>query len=346
MSAGAEATGPEKGQGLRLWAPLALGATLAFAGLGWTASHLIFDPETAAAEAHSATLFGEVEGRRVHCRDRRDSDRCVAGYRAAGSPPAVLWLGNSQLHRINRRAAGQETASQQLHRTLAARGRYLVTYSQPNANLAEHRLLYRRLRGDYRIETMVLAVCLDDFRESEVRETISGERAAKVPESASLQPRVESRLSESLGERWSLWRLRPKLKVLADYAAYTARNRLLGVTAQTKRPVPADLYAQKMALLTQIVAEARADGVQVVLYAPPYRRDVEGPYVESQYRRFIGDLETLRGKGVRVADLTGAVSGREWGMMRDPLTGTDDYDFMHFTAEGHRRLARGVAGLL
>lgn len=332
---------------LGLWAPLLLGLVIAFFALEWVRVHIVFDTETAGAAAYTTSVFGKSGGLQVHCQDRRDTQKCITDYRASGSPPAVLWLGNSQLHSINRFRPGQETASQILHAKLTAEGMYLVTYSQPNANLTEHQILFRQLKKEYKLKTLVLPVCLDDFRESGVRPTIGdavvpgGQAPPPTQEQAfSPQTHVEAWLLRNLGQHWTLWRFRPAIKGLVDYAAYASRNLLLGINAQTKRPVSAGLYSEKMKILREILGEAKASGVPVVLYVPPYRQDVSGPYVASQYEGFVRDLERLSdGDQVHVVDLTRIVPGPEWGMLKDPLLKVEDYDFMHFTADGHRRLA-------
>ncbi len=54
--------------------------------------------------------------------------------------PVTLWLGNSQIHAINRFSPGEETASPELHRLFFRLNHYFLTFSQANANLQEHYL--------------------------------------------------------------------------------------------------------------------------------------------------------------------------------------------------------------
>lgn len=335
---------------LAAWAPLGIAAALAVAGVQLVRHNLLFDTSEAALGELTSSLYGSVGGRRVHCADQTDTAECVAAYRAAGSPPAVLWLGNSQLHGVNRLKGGDKSAPMLVHEALAPQGRYLVAYSQPNANLLEARLLFRQLRDEYRVETLLLSVCLDDFRESGIRASllppapvVTTEADVTKKEAFSPQPVVEAWLESTLSENLGVWRDRQAMKALFQYAVFQVRNRALGIDAQTKRPVSQGQYAEKMAALKDILAEAEADGIKVVLYMPAYRQDVAGPYVQSQYDALRADLAALAAPGkVAFVDMTAAVPGREWGMIKDSLFGFVDYDFMHFTAEGHRRLAAGL----
>lgn len=339
---------------LQAWAPVAIGAVLAATGVQLVREHLLFDTEAAALGQLTSSIFGEVKGARVHCLDMRDAVQCLTAYQAAGSPPAVLWLGNSQLHGVNRLRPGDKTAPMVAHEDLAARGQYVVTYSQPNANLLEHRHLFKRLRQDYDIQTLLLSVCLDDFRESGIRSELSPPQAEIRPPEASSpkvafspQPVVEDFLETTLSDRLSVWRDREGLKGLAQYATYVIRNRAFGINAQTKRPVSQAQYDEKIAVLKDILAQARAANIKVVLYVPAYRTDVPGPYVEAQYASLLADLQAMTIPGqVSFIDATNSVPGPEWGMLKDSLFGFNDYDFMHFTSEGHRRLAGAVIGAL
>lgn len=340
---------------LQAWAPLAIGLVLSVLTVQFVRHHLLFDTQTAALGQLTSSVFGEAGGGRVHCGTLRDTAECIAAYRAAGAGEAVLWLGNSQLHGVNRLQPGQKTAPVLLHELLARQGRYLVTYSQPNANLLEHRYLFQQLRRDYDIRTLVLSVCLDDFRESGIRADllpppaatapVEGHKAAKAHFSP--QPVVEAYLEDTLGRHFQFWRDREGLKGMAYYATYVLRNRLAGINSQTKRPVSQAQYDEKLAVLRDVLAQARTANIKVVLYTPAYRTDVPGPYVDEQYARLLSDLKAMTAPGqVSFLDATNTVPGPEWGMLKDSLFGFVDYDFMHFTAEGHRRLAQALSGAI
>src|SRR5688500_5441135 len=95
--------------GLVSWAPLVVGCALALAGLQVVQQNFLFDTDLAGLGIRTRALFGSVDGARVHCAAPADT-ACLSAYRAAGSPPAVVWLGNSQLHGVNRYRPGEKTA--------------------------------------------------------------------------------------------------------------------------------------------------------------------------------------------------------------------------------------------
>lgn len=342
---------------VRLWAPLCVGAALAIVSLYVLRPFLTIDAETAAMGATTQALYGHGPDGRIHCAGAADWAACGEAYGKAGRPPAALWLGNSQLHGINRYRAGEATAPEILHKILREKGLYLATFSLPNANLTEHQAIFRALGGRYDTRLVILAVCLDDFREVGVRDRLlnagaDGARDASTEDAPaaghkSLQPIVEEALSAAVGRGWPLWADRPNMQSGLRYAAFALRNKAFGISAQTKRSIPGQIYGARMAELETFVSGLTGAGKQVLIYVPPYRSDIRGPYVAAQYDQFRTDLNALaRRHGARYADLTTIVPGPEWGMIRDDVFGFEDYDFMHFTAEGHRRLAAAVAGAL
>jgi hypothetical protein len=326
--------------------PLVLGVALAFAGLQLLRT-IAFDPNDAGLGTLTKRVFG-WPGQTVDCETAALSSPCLTAYRAAGSPPAVIWLGNSQLHGVNRYQPGQSTAPMLLHQALAGKGLYLAAYSPPNANTDEYLALFPALARQYRVQTLVVGVSLDKFRETGVRAGLVDasarpHRGGRTSDDHSLQAASEAWLERMLDANSGFWRDRPTLRSMAIYAIQVGHLRALGITAQTRRPISASLYREKMAALRALVTDARQRGVKVVLYAQPYRSDVSGPTPPKQYRIFLKDLQGLAAPGaVDVMDLTALVPGPDWGLRKDPLYGFEDYDFMHFTAAGHRLLAQAV----
>lgn len=327
-------------------APLLLGVLLALSGLELVREHA-FDPNNAGLGTLTRSVLGYGPGHRIQCEATAPGSPCVTDYRAAGSPPAVLWLGNSQLHGVNRYQPGQSTAPMLLHAALAPKGLYLVAYSLPNANAQEYRAMFRQLTGQYAIRTIVVGVSLDKFREGGVRRAIEagGPRAAPAGQTDdSLEAHSDAWLERTLASNSGLWRDRGLIRSMVVYAIQVGHLRALGITSQTPRPVSPALLSENMSALQGLIADAGRNRTRVILYAQPYRSDVPGPTPPGQYRRFLADLNAMAAPGkVDVLDLTSLVPGPQWGMRKDPMFGFEDYDFMHFTAAGHRLLAQAIA---
>lgn len=114
-------------------------------------------------------LWGEAEGGgTVHC-DGIRAKPCIEAYEMAGRPPAWLWIGNSQLHGINRYQMGEKSAPMALHDKLRPQGVYLVTHSLPNATIAEFVTLFHGIGRQYDLEKILIPVVLNGMRGGAVR---------------------------------------------------------------------------------------------------------------------------------------------------------------------------------
>ena len=345
------------------WLPLIVGAVLALAYLDWARTHVLVRLDHAAFGRETAVYSGGKRDRndRAQCEDASDSQRCVDSWIRAGKPPVILWFGNSQLMGINRSRPGDVNAPGQLRALVATRGYRLVTYAQPNANLSEEEITFGAIAPIYKPKLFILPVCYDDIRELQIRDGIAAFRTGnaagdaeaddapkaaepgKVATNQTVQARFEDAVTKELSANWKLWKARPGLRGTAGFAIHALRNQLLGIHSTSKRPVDPGLYRSRMQLVEKIVASARAQGMDVLLYVPPYRQDIDGPYVRADYERFKQDMQAVAARqGARYADLTPLVPGPEWATVTDDLFGFQEPDFMHFTVVGHTRLAQAI----
>lgn len=354
--------------GGRLLAVQLLGLISAFLLLDVARRNLLFDFNDAAMGDYTSRLIGDAAaGGRVHCTDL-EIEPCLAAWRGAGQPPAIFWVGNSQLHGVNRMKEGDRTAIQSAHDALAPDGDWLVGYSLPNITATEIVAAVDSVGLDYRPRLVVVPVVLNGLRGGSVRDSalpllqrpgvaarIRGSRsgrpllpllAGKVDAAAaprSIADRTEDALEAGLSDGSALWRARSDLRALYVYGFDMGRHRVFGVNAQTQRSLINPNYREQMALLADLATDLRARGIKVLFYVPPYRRDIPGPYIPAEYAQFKAELRQLCATtGARCADFDTLVPGPEWGLVKDHLFGGVDYDFMHFTANGHDALARAV----
>lgn len=356
------------------WVSLGLGLIAALLLLLHARDAWLINLEEAAYGQETAGYEGAGN---IQCQGAATHQRCLTTFRADSGRRAVLWLGNSQLAAVNRIGPGDRNAPAILHDALRPRGLHLVAYQMPNANLPEHLLTIEAVIGDYRPAAIILPVTYDDLREVGVRGDVAAfvdqtpglraqlaqrgygraimaqlGNAAAGPadahhDSKSIRPVVEDAIVETFEQHSTLWEKRTSLRGMLGFAIHTLRNKVLGINSQTKRPVNPTLYRDRMAMLGEAVASLRARGIDVLLYVPPYRQNVPGPYVEADYQQFKRDLAVIaQANGARFADIDRVVPGPEWGMVTDSLFGFREYDFMHFTGAGHRRLAAALNGEL
>ena len=148
-----------------------IGIILGLFGLHLISYHLnsSINLEELALGEKTSVEFGVVNNYKIHCH-LKDIDQCIATYIKYGENlPVTLWLGNSQLHAINYFKPGDKPSSVKLHRLLKKKGQFLITFSQPNANLQEHLILTSHLIQKLPIENIILPVVFDDMREINIR---------------------------------------------------------------------------------------------------------------------------------------------------------------------------------
>jgi hypothetical protein len=329
----------------------------------------------AALGGQTAEVLGEDSGLRFTCFDATDTEICEKAYERAGRPPAILWLGNSQNFAINRYQPGDQLAVSIVHRWLQDKESWLVSYTQPNANFYEQAIVFEAVARRYNTRLLILPVFMDKLREQGVRDSVAafmnqpstadlvrrspewpglapvlnqrGQTEGQLPTDRTIQARVEEQFEALLSRYVPIWRDREILRGNLEMAMNTLRNKALGIHSYTKRPVDPGVYAEKMQMLQNILESAKHLNIRVLLYIPPYRQDISGPYDNAQYSQFKRDVSSLAVQyEADYVDLTDLVPGPLWATVVDHLFGFEEPDFMHFTAEGHRRLAGAIQSRL
>lgn len=296
------------------------------------------------------------------------------GWKIRGQKDVILILGNSQTHGINQYKEGQKSYNHYLFKDFSDRFD-IVTHSIQNANLQEHYLSFEYWNSCLPVKYLVLPVFMDDLREDEIRVIFfselfltqfqitdknliakkinsliieSASQAARLEEGPmntevlalreTVQEKSELKLNEFLNEKSEIWSARPTLRGDLFVKLYQFRNTVLGISSQTKRNMIPARYDANMTALKAILNYCSKAEIEVLLYIPPVRNDVELPYVTSEYRSFKSEIQDLAAENeyVKFANLEGAVPGQYWGMKASTnLSGKKEYDFMHFQETGH-----------
>jgi hypothetical protein len=325
--------------------------------------------DAAAMGAQTTSLFATVGQHRIHCQDSRDAAECIAGVKARGASHSVLWLGNSQLHAVNQWQHGETNSTPLLFGLLKQHTLDLVTFSEPNANLQEHYVLFEYLRRKLPLNTLLLPVCFDDTRNEGLRpdvhllidntevttaltKTVIGKQLLNAPKeitedqetagiSHTIQQRVENSINDWLFTHSALWRARPQIRGEFFAQLYNLRNTVFHIKATAKRKLIRAQYHDNLTALEAILDSAAKNHINVLVYIPPIRNDVEIPYVTSEYDQFKKDVTVLTAQyGATYANLENLVPAELWGS-KDSTTvsGGAELDFMHFQAGGHKLLA-------
>jgi len=356
-----------------LLTPLLIGSLLAVISLNYFDSkinpELNFEEFALGSENTSSLEF--VNNIQVHCYDLNNVNKCLEGYKnSRPDEEVVLWLGNSQLHSINQMKVKDLTASHLLHRFNIDNSKYVITLSQPNANLQEHYILFEYLMEKLPIKTLVLPVVFDDMREDGIRnsllEILKNKNIIKILNESNIgkkiylnasdkdstgndlsaldgtiQEKVEIFLNTQLKSYWSIWNSREQFRGQLFTRIYFLRNSLLGINPSSVRKKIPGKYLKNFQALAAVLESAKKQKVEVLLYVVPLRNDVKIPYNIDEYKSFIEEIELLsKSSDTRFLNLENLVPSDYWGTKASTSNiGGQELDFMHFQAGGHQLLA-------
>ena len=321
----------------------------------------------------TSTSLANVNGVQVHCHDLNDAQYCLEGYRkTAHNRPVTIWLGNSQVHAINQMKYGDETAVPELYRRLTDQGSYLLTFSQPNANLQEHLILFHYLQDRLPVKTLVIPVVFDDMRETGVRTSLvdalkdhsvsvqmartkigqrlladNGDQDAAGNDMSALEETVQESSEKWLNDKMDkleIWSERSVLRGQFFLSLYKLRNWALGINPSTVRKMLPGNYTLNRQAFAAILDEAKGLGIQVLVYVVPLRNDVPIPYNAAEYSSFKADMQALSvSRGAHFTNLEHLVPAEYWGTKQSTAIGSkQELDFMHFKAAGHDFLAKAL----
>lgn len=303
------------------------------------------------------------------------ADSLINGWEKRGSKEVVLWLGNSQLHTINQYTSGQQNCVQYLYDSLQKIDKTVLGISYPNANLQEFlfTIIYITQRCP-KVKEVLLPVFYDDMREDQIRDDIANPNAVKwitqskdsayiadissithlknnAPEAleankdmkaldATAQEKSEKYLDSLARSNWKTWRNRPNLRAALFNDLHKFRNYILGIKANTKRKMIPGVFKENYHALLDILNYCNKNNIQLLLYIPPLRNDVEPPYDMNAYNAFKKDVEKDAGtKHARFVNLENLVPAKYWGQKGSTSGSGVEIDFMHFQSTGHKLLA-------
>jgi hypothetical protein len=337
------------------------------------------DLNKAALGDGTTVVRGEIDGHLVHCEHNIDIQICLSNYKKFEKKEnTALWLGNSQLHAINQMSENDEPASALLSRKLLSDSTYLLTMSQANANLQEHYVILNYISKLIPLDILILPVVFDDLREIGLRQGVKelfdstyiyaseDQYLSQLLEldknnesnlskqnidnndlaglDGSIQQVVEDYLNQILGNYYESWSLRGKIRGNLELAIYRFRNFIFRVSASTKRKMIPGRYDANMNALDNILSLSAEKNIQVLLYIPPLRDDYPRPYVPEEYSDFKETLISVSSKySVNVFDFESVVPNELWGLKESTGVSNDtELDFMHFQAEGHKKLSNAI----
>jgi hypothetical protein len=167
----------------------------------------------------------------------------------------------------------------------------------------------------------------------------SNQSTGDVPTGSHSQ-RVEKHLQESL-DRVPLFSERDNLRMQVALGYHGWRNRLLGITTTSVRPVPESSYRASLEIIELALRYAQSANIQVVIYLAPIRPIQPNPNLPSDVARFRRDVPALCQRyEVKCLDYLDLVPEALWTNYPDEAVGSEgERDFAHFTGAAHKLLA-------
>ena len=156
----------------------------------------------------------------------------------------------------------------------------------------------------------------------------------------SIAETIEQRL-QLAAEKMPLFTQRQNLQVAINLTYNAWRDRLLGITSSSPRPVPDPSYRATLELMELVLRYARSKNIEVIFYLAPLRLDVQpNPNLPSDVERFRRDVPALcRRYNVTCLDYADLIPENFWTNYPDFGSGAGQRDFAHFTGAAHKILA-------
>lgn len=277
----------------------------------------------------------------------------------------IIFLGNSQTHGVNQLVKGNSNYVEILSKKYPNKNIYAI--SLPNGSLTEFYIISNYLISNFNIKKIILPVFFDDTRESNVRteiisffdsknqynyddimELMPNKNITESENTASTQDTSEEFLN-NLFEKNSIWKKRESLRVQVFTFLYKLRNTVFFITPSSKRYKIEESYNKNINSLIKLIDLCDLNDVNLDIYIPPIRNDVEIPYDNLEYNAFklkIKEILNVK-KDFRYLNFENIIPGKYWGMKSSTnLLKTKEYDFMHFNFQAHKILADSLQILL
>ena len=317
-------------------------------------------------------------GRAIHTIKHR-KDEVESMRNSVEGDSVIFFFGNSQTHSINQKKTDEVIYPELISRSYLTHP--VLVNSLPNANLQEFFALLSWWNNSISIKEVVIPVFMDDLREDGLRrDFMSGltrenyflpasnvslnadwnkQLQVFLPKetsdenghdkSATPQDRVEKAINAWLNQRSQTWRNRPNARGDLFMKLYQWRNKAFGIKATSKRKMIPARMNRNLNALDMLIEFTSENHIDVLLYIPPIRQDVEVPYDLNEYTNFISDIEHLAAnyEHVRYKNWEHIVPADLWGV-KASTNGSDEpeLDFMHFQFAGHEILADSILNAL
>lgn len=179
---------------------------------------------------------------------------------------------------------------------------------------------------------------LAPFTHSETHPSADAAETQATLKDEPLARAAERRLQQAI-ETVSLFAERQNLQGQVYYTYYDLRNRLLGITTASARPVHDATYQAGLELIELAVRYAQSKNIEAVFYLAPVRPVQPNPYLPGDLARLRHDLPILCQRyNATCLDYMDLIPENLWTNYADEISGGQK-DFAHFTGAAHKLLA-------
>lgn len=271
----------------------------------------------------------------------------------------ILFLGNSQTGAINNFKEGDETyfsiikRNFYLDKDLEIKGIWL-----PNANFREFETIYDELiQCNLEIKVLFVPAFLDDTRSEQIRNSLTKNKlcsnfkeiSKKTINNIGNVEKLNKKIKEDLYFINKLKDINQEFKL----DLYRIRNLIFNIKPDTVRKVKNSSYKKNISALKNIIYKRNSVNLKTIVYIPPLlNSDGNGkiPYSDKQYKKFKLDINNLCKDNTKCSyfNLETIVPNSFWGKKESTTFAKKDkeLDFMHFTYEGHKVLAKKLSEIL
>ncbi len=277
----------------------------------------------------------------------------------------IIFLGNSQTHGVNQFVKGNSNYVEILSKKYPNKN--INAISIPNGSLTEFYMISTYLISNFDIKKIILPAFFDDTRESNIRteiisffdennkfnfddniKLILSKNIIESENTISTQDLSEEFLNNFF-EKNSFWKKRESLRAQVFTFLYKLRNTIFFITPSSKRYKIEEAYNQNINSLQSLINLCTLNNINLNIYIPPIRSDIEIPYDNLEYNDFKKKIEEIINvnKDFQYLNFEKIIPAKYWGMKSSTnLLKTKEYDFMHFNFQAHKILADSLQILL
>ena len=319
----------------------------------------------------TTSKYASINDFKIHCSGPLDDKECINGSIESKIKSNIVYLGNSQVHSINQIKSLDKTVIEIMHNYFIKLNLYLTAYTQANASLEEHYLLFENLRNKFPVKYLILPLVMDDMREYGARDSIKNlmkldevslnlsqntfgrelikefrinrdNKSKKDNNGLHLQIIIEDYLNKKLSKICSAWSDRALLRSEIFGFLYNLRNFVFQIDSTSIRKMLPATYKRNTKALISIFKVAKENDIVVIPYIVPIRNDHPIPYNKEAYIIFKKEIKKISLLyGFPLLNLENKVHNHLWGFNESISLGSEvkGIDFMHFQGEGHQILA-------